>query len=87
MSYFPDSVSLEPMNPTIKAQWLEALRSGEYKQGREYLRQSNKDTVLYCCLGVLCDLHRKATGTYQWEVPYSEFSVYSYCGLKSCLSS
>jgi len=78
MSYFPDSVSLEPMNPTIKAQWLEALRSGEYKQGRECLRQDDKDAILYCCLGVLCDLHRKATGTHQWEALSDEDLIYSY---------
>lgn len=40
------------MNPEVKAKWLEALRSGEYKQGREYLRRGN----YYCCLGVLCDI-------------------------------
>jgi hypothetical protein len=46
------------MNPAIKKQWVEALRSGEYKQGREYLRQGDK----FCCLGVLCDLYGKQHG-------------------------
>jgi hypothetical protein len=41
------------MNPEIKAKWLEALRSGRYKQGRKKLRPT-PDT--YCCLGVLCDI-------------------------------
>lgn len=41
------------MNPEIKKKWLKALRSGEYKQGRNLLR-SNTDH--YCCLGVLCDI-------------------------------
>src|SRR5678815_494059 len=41
------------MNPVVKEQWLAALRSGEYKQGRGALRQGD-DT--FCCLGVLCDL-------------------------------
>ena len=31
--------------------WLEALRSGEYQQGRSYLKKDNK----YCCLGVLAE--------------------------------
>ncbi len=56
------------MNKRIKAKWLKALRSGEYKQGREALknvvsrgvyngatsRKLKKPT--FCCLGVLCDL-------------------------------
>lgn len=40
------------MNKAIKEDWLEALRSGEYLQGYEYLdRQGGQ-----CCLGVLCDI-------------------------------
>lgn len=45
------------MNKEFKAKWLTALRSGEYKQGRNFLRQTNpngKDR--FCCLGVLCDI-------------------------------
>ena len=42
------------MNPKIKKLWLKALRSGDYKQGRGYLRRGN-DT--FCCLGVLCNIH------------------------------
>lgn len=36
----------------IKAAWLEALRSGKYKQGHERLYNSNDNS--FCCLGVLC---------------------------------
>ena len=43
------------MDPKIKKQWVKALRSGKYRQGREVL----KDNSRFCCLGVLCDLHRK----------------------------
>lgn len=35
------------------AEWIEALRSGKYKQGTGRLR-SNDDC--YCCLGVLCEV-------------------------------
>lgn len=49
------------MNQEIKAKWLDALRSGEYKQGDSRLRVG--DT--FCCLGVLCDLHAKA-GLGKW---------------------
>jgi hypothetical protein len=41
------------MTPELKATWIEALRSGKYKQGREYLYRSNGE---FCCLGVLCDV-------------------------------
>ena len=55
------------MDKQVKAQWLAALRSGQYKQGHEFLRQGDA----YCCLGVLCDLY-DAT---QWR-PSSE--LYNY---------
>lgn len=47
------------MNSDIKRRWIEALRSGQYKQGRAALRRPpyGKDTQdTYCCLGVLCDI-------------------------------
>ncbi len=43
------------MNPEIKQKWLNALRSGEYPQGRNSLRNING----FCCLGVLCDIYSK----------------------------
>jgi hypothetical protein len=53
------------MKPEVKAKWIAALRSGEYKQGRGVLR----DGDTFCCLGVLCDLHAKATGG-QWKITF-----------------
>lgn len=44
------------MNPIIKQRWIEALRSGDYAQGRESLRDNVEGGDQYCCLGVLCDL-------------------------------
>lgn len=41
------------MKPEVKAQWVAALRSGEYKQGRTQL---HTEDGCFCCLGVLCDL-------------------------------
>lgn len=32
--------------------WIKALRSGEYKQGRNRLKRRDR----FCCAGVLCDL-------------------------------
>ena len=43
------------MRPEIKAKWVAALRSGEYKQAQGQLRTD----AGFCCLGVLCELHRK----------------------------
>ena len=40
------------MKIDMKAKWLEALRSGDYKQGRNALKQDG----CFCCLGVLCDI-------------------------------
>jgi hypothetical protein len=51
------------MNAEIKAQWLEALRGGEYQQGTDTLKRDDK----FCCLGVLCDLHRKDTQENDWK--------------------
>lgn len=41
------------MKKRLKNQWIKALRSGEYKQGRQRLRSSKEE---FCCLGVLCDI-------------------------------
>lgn len=40
------------MNPEIKEIWIEALKSGKYTQGTNYLQCNGK----LCCLGVLCEL-------------------------------
>lgn len=64
------------MNPEVKAKWLEALRSGEYKQGKERLQAGDR----FCCLGVLCHLAVEA-GVIQepyWEVEEGRGPVASY---------
>lgn len=45
------------MKPEVKRKWIEALRSGDYKQGINSLRIDRDNKVTYCCLGVLCDLY------------------------------
>lgn len=52
------------MNPEIKQEWIEALRSGDYKQTQEALKDQNG----YCCLGVLCDIAVNQ-GIVQWGEP------------------
>lgn len=48
------------MDKALKAKWLEALRSGKYKQGQRKLRNQKDE---FCCLGVLCDI----SGQGQWK--------------------
>lgn len=44
--------------------WIEALRSGEYKQTEGQLHDPDENS--FCCLGVLCDLARKDGGKVNW---------------------
>lgn len=49
------------MNSEIKAKWVTALRSGDYKQAKNRLKVDKPDGSFgYCCLGVLCDIAEKA---------------------------
>lgn len=49
------------MNAEVKKLWIDALRSGDYKQGLYQLY--TPETNSYCCLGVLCSLYKKQTGS------------------------
>ena len=42
------------MDLEFKRKWVEALRSGQYKQGKLRLYDSSTDS--YCCLGVACHI-------------------------------
>lgn len=50
------------MKQEIKEKWVKALRSGLYTQGRNVLRRGDS----FCCVGVLCDIHREETGEGSW---------------------
>lgn len=53
------SVTLK-LRKSVKKLWLKALRSGEYKQTTSSLREEDENgKATYCCLDVLCDIHRK----------------------------
>ena len=41
------------MKASVKKAWVKALRSGEYKQGQQWLCDAQEN---YCCLGVLYDV-------------------------------
>ena len=58
------------MNDRVKGLWTAALRSNDYEQGKDYLQCDG----LFCCLGVLCDLHAKETGI-SWDAPGFEDDV------------
>ena len=60
------------MQPDLKAKWVKALRSGEYRQGREHLRTADG---AYCCLGVLACI-----AGYD---PYDEFGYEADYGTKA----
>ena len=68
----------------IKADWLTALRSGEYKQGKGFLKNSLGGIAQYCCLGVLCELAVKAGVVEKSEVDEDEY-VYTFDGQSSYL--
>ena len=41
---------------SILKRWIEALRSGKYKQGRQRLKRKDYQDDCYCCLGVLVEV-------------------------------
>jgi hypothetical protein len=57
--YAKNSVKLPE---AFKQQWLAALRSGNYSQTKDALR----DDRGFCCLGVACDIYNPA----QWSEPH-----------------
>jgi hypothetical protein len=66
--------------------WIAALRSGEFKQGSNCLRNGD----LFCCLGAACELYRLHAGGPEWDGGlYMEWStvlpetVQAWLGLRS----
>ena len=63
-------------NPTEPLRrWINALRSGEYKQCKNKLRSCNQYGKTYCAAGVLCDLYYKEfhiDGSFKGHYPNSE---------------
>ena len=43
------------MKEKVKKLWVKALKSGKYKQAKNYLCAGGR----HCCLGVLCELYNK----------------------------
>jgi len=69
-------VSIDEIVANRKA-WLEALRSGEFRQGTGYLCQNDPNNekedspLFFCCLGVACEkvlgLTRERRGDFVWK--------------------
>ena len=69
------------MREDVKAQWVAALRSGEFEQGRGSLHEQRVDgSSAFCCLGVLCELAVEAGVVERGEVPTFPSSVIDYDG-------
>lgn len=60
------------MKRSIARKWAKALESGEYQQTRGELR----NTVGFCCLGVLCNIHAQEHP----EIAAEQTSMYEYLG-------
>jgi hypothetical protein len=66
------------MDKAIKEKWIAALRSGEYKQGRNNLKMTEPEgnTCVHCCLGVLAELcgikSETQCGTKAWLFIFSD---------------
>ena len=53
-------------NKKVLRRWVKALRSGEYKQGRQRLCSVKNGEVHWCCLGVLADIAIDSYWVEQW---------------------
>lgn len=62
-------------NKEVIKKWVDALRSGEYKQTDGALRKEDG----FCCLGVLCDLASQE-GVIEEPVFFDECCYYEYEG-------
>lgn len=51
------------MKEDIAKVWIDALRSGKYEQGGDYLCKDSR----HCCLGVLCELYMDHTGDMKYS--------------------
>lgn len=77
----PELAELEnagPMDPALKALWIQELRSGEYQQGEGRLRYLDAGGIeRFCCLGVLCNIVQPS----KWDKPEDHSGVGGYITL------
>lgn len=70
------------MNKEAKEKWIEALRSGKYKQGKSCLMGTDN---AYCCLGVLVRVFEEHYGLKfdQKVTPANSVEFGSFCSIAS----
>ena len=55
--------------PVFKAKWIEALKSGKWKKGKNYLQTNTNSGDTFCCLGVACKIqHPKLDIEASWFI-------------------
>jgi len=64
LEFDPDKKRLK-LRESVKTKWIQALRSGKYKQGTGRLRDVDKD--IFCCLGVLYDIVGRGRSCTSWK--------------------
>ena len=71
------------MNKELLKRWVEALRSGKYKQGALYLCQYDEDgnAVAFCCLGVLQNIEPRIKGDDWGDELLDEDSLKEFLGV------
>lgn len=53
----------DPVFVERNRKWLAALRSGEFRQAKNVLKQAKG----HCCLGVACEIYLRETGNGEWQ--------------------
>lgn len=72
------------MKPEIKKMWVDALRSGEYRQCRKRLKNGGS-VPSFCCLGVLRELAPEDIRKEKNDNPETlSSSIMKWAGLKNC---
>lgn len=51
-------------NVVVLEEWAAALRGGGFEQGKQQLKTGENE---FCCLGVLCQLHKELVGGGRWQ--------------------
>jgi hypothetical protein len=75
------------MKQNIMKKWVNALRSGKYKQGQGALKQYNdKGQAQHCCLGVLCELYNDTMKKNRKKILSEEFDA-GYVRLNNNITS
>lgn len=57
------------LDKTAKKIWCDALRSGEFIQGKGKLKAGNQNGTRYCCLGVACAIFPGLEGNNHGRYP------------------